>query len=406
MQRRKVTPPLRLTAYSSPTLNHVNDFQSFWLFLLGVSFGGVVAGVIVSRIRKRANEKNLQVQSMSDASAELLEVLSASAVVLNPSNVAVRATQAAMVMGLLRVRSLRHPELLALVERARESNGIESADLELSTGLRGANIFVNARATNLGDSNVLLLVEDRTEARRLDETRRDFIANISHELKTPIGAISLLSEAIKDAEGDPVMLEKFTKSLRKEAKRLAALVNDVIQLSRYQSVEMQSHVEMVDLAAVVEEAVERNAFKAEQKNIKINFLAPAGITVVGDQEMLIVALKNLIENAVIYSEENDTVGVGLRVNDDVAEIAVTDNGVGLDAEEQNRVFERFYRVDPSRSRETGGTGLGLSIVKHVALSHNGEVRVFSKPGVGSTFTLRLPLADKHIVVNESDRTKA
>jgi two-component system sensor histidine kinase SenX3 len=384
----------------------VNDFQSFWLFLLGVSFGGVVAGVIVSRIRKRANEKNLQVQSMSDASAELLEVLSASAVVLNPSNVAVRATQAAMVMGLLRVRSLRHPELLALVERARESNGIESADLELSTGLRGANIFVNARATNLGDSNVLLLVEDRTEARRLDETRRDFIANISHELKTPIGAISLLSEAIKDAEGDPVMLEKFTKSLRKEAKRLAALVNDVIQLSRYQSVEMQSHVEMVDLAAVVEEAVERNAFKAEQKNIKINFLAPAGITVVGDQEMLIVALKNLIENAVIYSEENDTVGVGLRVNDDVAEIAVTDNGVGLDAEEQNRVFERFYRVDPSRSRETGGTGLGLSIVKHVALSHNGEVRVFSKPGVGSTFTLRLPLADKHIVVNESDRTKA
>ena len=384
----------------------MNDFQSFWLFLLGVSFGGVVAGVIVSRIRRRGKEKNLQGQSMSDASAELLEVLSASAVVLNPSNVAVRATQAAMVMGLLRVRSLRHPELLALVERARESNGIESADVELSTGLRGANIFVNARATNLGDSNVLLLVEDRTEARRLDETRRDFIANISHELKTPIGAISLLSEAIKDAEGDPVMLEKFTKSLRKEAKRLAALVNDVIQLSRYQSVEMQSHVEMVDLAAVVEEAVERNSFKAEQKNIKINFLAPSGITVVGDQEMLIVALKNLIENAVIYSEENDTVGVGLRVNDDVAEIAVTDNGVGLDAEEQNRVFERFYRVDPSRSRETGGTGLGLSIVKHVALSHNGEVRVFSKPGVGSTFTLRLPLADKHIVVNESDRTKA
>jgi len=384
----------------------VNDFQSFWLFLLGVSFGGVVVGVIVSRISRRGKEKNLQGQSMSDASAELLEVLSASAVVLNPSNVAVRATQAAMVMGLLRVRSLRHPELLALVERARESNGIESADVELSTGLRGANIFVNARATNLGDSNVLLLVEDRTEARRLDETRRDFIANISHELKTPIGAISLLSEAIKDAEGDPVMLEKFTKSLRKEAKRLAAMVNDVIQLSRYESVEMQSHVEMVDLAAVVEEASERNSFKAEQKNIKINFLAPSGITVVGDQEMLIVALKNLIENAVIYSEENDTVGVGLRVNDDVAEIAVTDNGVGLDAEEQNRVFERFYRVDPSRSRETGGTGLGLSIVKHVALSHNGEVRVFSKPGVGSTFTLRLPLADKHIVVNESDRTKA
>jgi two-component system sensor histidine kinase SenX3 len=374
------------------------------LFVLGVVLGGIAAVAIVTRLRKRVNEKLHQGQSISDASTELLEVLSVSAVILNPSNVAVRATQAALAMGLLRVRSLRHAELLALVDRARESNGIESLDVEIDTGLRGASIFVNARATKLGDSNVLLLVEDRTEARRLDETRRDFIANISHELKTPIGAISLLSEAIKDAEGDPVMLEKFTKSLRKEAKRLASLVNDVIQLSRYQSVEMQSHAEMVDLAAVVEEAVERNAFKAEQKNIEIKFLAPAGITVVGDQEMLIVALKNLIENAIIYSEENDTVGVGLRVNEDVAEIAVTDNGVGLDAEEQNRVFERFYRVDPSRSRETGGTGLGLSIVKHVALSHNGEVRVFSKPGVGSTFTLRLPLADRNIVVNDSDRT--
>lgn len=374
------------------------------LFVLGVVLGGIAAVVIVTRLRKRVNEKLHQGQSISDASTELLEVLSVSAVILNPANVAVRATQAALAMGLLRVRSLRHAELLALVDRARESNGIESLDAEIDTGLRGASIFVNARATKLGDSNVLLLVEDRTEARRLDETRRDFIANISHELKTPIGAISLLSEAIKDAEGDPVMLEKFTKSLRKEAKRLASLVNDVIQLSRYQSVEMQSHAEMVDLSAVVEEAVERNAFRAEQKNIEIKFLAPSGITVVGDQEMLIVALKNLIENAIIYSEENDTVGVGLRVNEDVAEIAVTDNGVGLDAEELNRVFERFYRVDPSRSRETGGTGLGLSIVKHVALSHNGEVRVFSKPGVGSTFTLRLPLADRTIVVSDSDRT--
>jgi two-component system sensor histidine kinase SenX3 len=382
----------------------VNDFQGLLQFVLGLGLGGIAVGALVLRFTKRVNEKLRQGQSISDASTELLEVLSSSAVILNPSNVAIRATQGAVAMGILRARSLKHPELSALADRARNSNGIETTDVELSTGLRGASIFVSARATNLGDGNVLLLVEDRTEARRLDETRRDFIANISHELKTPIGAISLLSEAINDAEGDPVMLEKFTKSLRKEAKRLASLVTDVIQLSRYQSVEMQSHVELVDLAAVVEEAVERNAFRADQKNIKINFLAPAGVTVVGDQEMLIVALKNLIENAIIYSEENDAVGVGLRVNEDVAEIAVTDNGVGLDAEEQNRVFERFYRVDPSRSRETGGTGLGLAIVKHVALSHNGEVRVFSKPGVGSTFTLRLPLADRNIVVSDSDRT--
>ena len=382
----------------------MNDFQSWQPFLLGFVLGSILITWFLSVFRKRSAEKLDQGRSISDASIELLEVLSASALVLNQSNLAERATQGSLAMGLLRNRTLRHQELVSLANKARTSNGVESIDVELETGLRGNTIFITATATNLGDGNVLLLVDDRTEARRLEETRRDFIANISHELKTPIGAISLLSEAINDATGDPVALDKFTKSIRKEAKRLAALVTDVIQLSRYQSVEIRSNSELVELSGVVEEAVERNSFKADQKNIKVNFLAPEGIEVAGDREMLIVALKNLIENAIIYSDENDAVGVGLKVEKDVAEISVTDNGVGLDAEEQNRIFERFYRVDPSRSRETGGTGLGLSIVKHVALSHNGEVRVFSKPGVGSTFTLRLPLADRNIVVSDADRT--
>lgn len=382
----------------------MNDYQSWLGFALGFIVGAIVIGGLVSRVRKTVLEKFEQAQSLSDASTELLEVLAAAAVVVNGSNVAVRATQGGLAMGLLRNRSLIHDDLVELVNRARKSNAIEALDTELTTGLRHATIYVAARATNIGDGNVLLLVDDRTEAKRLDETRRDFIANISHELKTPIGAISLLAEAIADASDDPVALEKFTKSLSKEAKRLAGLVKDTIQLSRFQSAELQTSAELVDLSDVVEEAVERNAFRAERRNVKLNFLAPDGIRVIGDQEMLTVALKNLIENAIIYSEENDTVGVGLRVNGDVAEISVTDSGIGLDADEQKRVFERFYRVDPSRSRQTGGTGLGLSIVKHVALSHNGEVQVFSKPGVGSTFTLRLPLADTKIVVSESDRS--
>lgn len=384
----------------------MNSVEPWLLVTSGFLLGGLIVGGLVARVRSSVLEKFEQAQSLSDASAELLEVLAASAIVLNESNVAVRATQGAQAMGLLENRRLIHPDLSALATKARQSNAIEALDTELSTGLRGATIYVAARATNIGDGNVLLLVDDRTEAKRLDETRRDFIANISHELKTPIGAISLLAEAISDAAEDPTALAKFTKSLSKEAKRLAGLVKDVIQLSRFQSTEIQASAELVDLADVIDEAVERNAFRSERYNVKINAMAPRGVLVVGDQEMLTAALKNLIENAIIYSDEHDSVGVGLQVNGNLAEISVTDTGIGMSEEDQKRVFERFYRVDPSRSRKTGGTGLGLSIVKHAALSHNGEVSVFSKPGVGSTFTLRLPLADTKIVVSDSDRSLA
>lgn len=383
------------------------DNLQIWLWLgIGFALGAVIVGGTVLRVRQTVLDKFEQAQSLSDASAELLEVLSAAAVVLNPANVAVRATAGALAMGLLRNRELLHPELGNLVDQARQSGAIEALDTEIKTGLRNNSVFVAARATNIGDGNVLLLVEDRTEAKRLDETRRDFIANISHELKTPIGAISLLAEAIADASDDPETVKKFSKNLGKESKRLSNLVKDVIQLSRFQSAEIVTNAELVDLSTVISEAVERNSFRAERKNIKVRFLAPEGTEVIGDHEMLVVAVKNLIENAIIYSDEGETIGVGLKVGDGVAEISVSDTGIGIQQEDQKRIFERFYRVDPSRSRQTGGTGLGLSIVKHVALGHKGEVRVFSKPGVGSTFTLRIPLADTKIVVSETDRTSA
>lgn len=382
----------------------MNEINPWAVLLLGVILGAFLAWRLTGTATGRLSKEARQSQSLSFDSPEMLEMLASSAIVLSPSNTALRATPGAQVLGLLENRRLVHAPLQKLVDAARSSQNIESIEAELSTGLRANTVFVSARARNIGDGNVLLLVDDRTEARRLDETRRDFVANISHELKTPIGAISLLSEAIADASGDPVMIEKFTKSLSKEAKRLTGLVKDVIQLSRFQSAEIPKSAELVDLGDVIEEAAERNSFRAERNNVRINALAPRGITVIGDQEMLITAVKNLIENAIIYSDEMDTVGVGIQVNGNVAEISVTDTGLGISEEDQKRIFERFYRVDPSRSRQTGGTGLGLSIVKHVALSHNGEVSVFSKPGVGSTFTLRLPLADTKIVVNDSDRS--
>ena len=381
----------------------MNNTDAWLIFALGFGLGAVIVGGSVLRIRRNVLEKFEQAQSLSDGAAELLEVLSAAALVLNPANLAVRATQGALAFGLLHNRTLTSHDLVELVNKTRESNTIEALDTELTIGLSKDKVYITARAANIGDGNVLLIVDDRTEAKRLDDTRRDFIANISHELKTPIGAISLLAEALADAADDPEAVAKFSKSLGKESKRLSGLIKDVIQLSRIQSAEVVTNAEIVDLSTVVMEAVDRNSYRAENRGLKISYDAPEGIEVVGDPEMLTVAVKNLIENAIIYSDEGASVGVGLRSVDNVAEITVTDSGIGIAKAGQGRVFGRFYRVDPSRSRKTGGTGLGLAIVKHVALSHDGEVKLFSKNGVGSAFTLRIPRADKNVVVSESER---
>jgi two-component system sensor histidine kinase SenX3 len=243
----------------------------------------------------------------------------------------------------------------------------------------------------MDDDFIILVVEDRTEAKRLEETRRDFVENISHELKTPISSISLLSEALQVAVDNPEQVKKFAKNLQRESKRLGSLVKEIIQLSRIQGGDLAASVEPVDLSTVISEAVDLNQFLADSKNIKLTVNAPDGLVVLGDSELLTMALKNLIENAVVYSNADTQVGIGLREVDGFAEITVTDNGLGIPLDQQERIFERFYRVDPSRSRETGGTGLGLSIVKHAAINHGGDVNVFSRVGLGSTFTLRIPL---------------
>jgi two-component system sensor histidine kinase SenX3 len=217
------------------------------------------------------------------------------------------------------------------------------------------------------------------------------VANVSHELKTPIGAIGLLAEAIQGATDDSEMVKKFAESMQKESQRLANLVQELIQLSKVQGARVGENSTEVDLAAVITDAVDRNLLIAEQRNIRVMSSAESGTVVMGDYEMLVTAVRNLIENAIVYSNPASQVGIGLKVVDGVAEIAVTDSGLGISESDQKRIFERFYRVDPSRSRETGGTGLGLSIVKHVAANHGGEIRLFSQPGVGSTFTLRLPI---------------
>ncbi len=390
----------------SPSVNHVNtsittDFGHIAMIAIFVVIATVIATwYLIGFIKRKQPSQRMpiatQAQSIPDGAAEVLDVLATAGMVLDGSNTVLRATSGAQAYGLVQNRLLIHSELVDLVDRARESGNPEHIDTELTTGLRGEVVFVHARAARLGERYVMLLVDDRTESRRLEETRRDFVANISHELKTPIGAVSLLSEALQDAVDDPVMVKKFAANLQRESSRLASLVQDIIQLSRLQSAESVAKANQIDLSAVVAEAVERNHFLAETKRIRMKVDAPRGQMIYGDHEMLSTALKNLIENAILYSEEGSQVGVGLRTIDGIAEISVADNGVGIPLDEQPRIFERFYRVDASRSRQTGGTGLGLSIVKHVAMNHRGEVRLFSQPGLGSTFTLRLPVADNTV----------
>jgi two-component system sensor histidine kinase SenX3 len=355
-----------------------------------------VAGALIFWAFSRAVSGSAKVDGSqatpSATAADLLEVLASAGIMLNGSNTVIRATKNVQALGLIQNRVLAHQELIDLVDQCRLEGKPVEEDLYLATGLQSDEVWVSARAAILPDGNVLLTVEDETEAKRLEETRRDFVANISHELKTPIGAISLLSEALSDAADEPAIVRKFSDDLLKEAKRLTSLVQEIIQLSRLQSTDVIKNAQVIELADIIHEAVERNSVLADLRNVTISSDAAAGIRVLGDPEMLTIAVKNLVENAINYSDKGAQVGIGLRKKRGVAEIAVTDNGIGMTPEQQERIFERFYRVDPSRSRQTGGTGLGLSIVKHVAASHLGDIQVFSRPGLGSTFTLRLPIA--------------
>jgi two-component system sensor histidine kinase SenX3 len=341
--------------------------------------------------RRAARAAAAEFDAFETVAASVIDVIASAGVVLDQFNTVIRSTPGAVQLGLVQGRHLIHSSLVKLAEAARVHDGVQSLDVELETGLGREPAWVHARASKFADRYVMLVVEDRTEARKLEETRRDFVANVSHELKTPIGAIGLLAEAIQNATDEPEMVAKFTGSLIRESHRLGQLVQEVIQLSKVQGAKLQESAVDVNLAQVVADSVERNSLLAEQRNVKITTGEAPRLIIHGDYEMLTTALRNLIENAVVYSEPGSQVGVGLREVSGVAEISVTDSGIGIPESEHDRIFERFYRVDPSRSRETGGTGLGLSIVKHAAANHGGEVRLFSRPGLGSTFTLRLPI---------------
>ena len=236
----------------------------------------------------------------------------------------------------------------------------------------------------------VLYVDDQSEHARMEATRRDFVANVSHELKTPVGAMGVLAEALLAVADDPDTVRRFGSKVLAESNRLANMVGELIELSRLQGAERLPDLGAVDVDTVVAEAISRNKVAADNADIDVTTDEPSGFRVLGDQTLLVTALANLISNGIAYSPHGSTVSISRRRRGENIEIAVTDRGIGIARADQERVFERFFRVDKARSRATGGTGLGLAIVKHVAANHNGTIRLWSKPGTGSTFTLSIP----------------
>ncbi|MCX5392193.1 ATP-binding protein [Streptomyces sp. NPDC006482] len=370
------------------------------------AIAGVCTGVIAmlafrwsERDQARPTRTSLHTDAVLPPGVDtVLSVLRSSAVVLDESDSVVKASSAAYALGLVRGGKLAVEPMLNMARDTRRDGEIRQVELDLArrgTG-RGEALAVSARVAPLGSRLVLLLVEDLTEARRIEAVRRDFVANVSHELKTPTGALSLLSEAVMDASDDPEAVTRFAGRMQIEATRLTNLVQELIDLSRVQNDDPLEDSEPVSVDELVVEAIDRSRHTASTKQISMVSGGAADLRVWGSRGQLAAALGNLVENAVNYSPAHTRVGIAARKvaapGGDLIEIAVTDQGIGIPDKDKERVFERFYRVDPARSRATGGTGLGLAIVKHVAASHGGEVTVWSTEGQGSTFTLRLPEA--------------
>lgn len=379
---------------TAPKLDHV-DLLIVAVLTGIVGLGLGIAGILAFRFSERSRDAaDLHSEDdLPEGIAEVLAVLPSAAIVLDAGDDVVKASPAAYTFGLVRGHSLASAEMLGVVGRVRGRGLIEEIDLEQRRENSESVLrFLHARIAPLGTSFVLVLCDDQTESKRVDSVRRDFVANVSHELKTPIGAMSLLAEAVTDFSDDPAAVERFGGRMQRESKRLTQLVQEIIDLSRVQDHAAPATTEKISAAEVVEDAADRARTRAEGKSIHIEISPPKDLLVEGNYELLVNAVRNLIDNAINYSPDGTRVGVGVDLIDERVEISVTDQGIGMSDKDTERVFERFYRVDPARSRITGGTGLGLSIVKHIIATHGGDVRVWSRLGKGSTFTIVLPLA--------------
>ncbi len=360
---------------------------------------GVVAGVwlaprLAERRRKAATERS------GITVAEMLQQIVAHAslgiAVVDSYRDVVYLNERANELGLVHGKLL-DDEAWTAAQRALAGEDEVIFDLSVAKRAPGATrtelSAVRGYARLLSDEDsrfAVVIVDDQSEQARMEASRRDFVANVSHELKTPVGAMGLLAEALLASADDPEAVRPFAERVLVEANRLASMIGELIELSRLQGADPLPDLGVVDVDEVVNEAISRHKVAADNAEITITTDAPSGLRVLGDEPLLVTALANLVSNAIAYSPHGSPVSISRRRRDNFIEMAVTDRGIGIAPKDQLRVFERFFRSDKARSRATGGTGLGLAIVKHVAANHNGTITLWSQPGTGSTFTLAIP----------------
>ncbi|GAA5032902.1 sensor histidine kinase [Microbacterium fluvii] len=374
--------------------------------LLGVAIGASVAAILVAALRARERGRVQMSSAIPSGVTDVLHGLDDPAAVVDASSTVVAASDSARAFGVKEGGRLVVDDLRTLARQVRDSDTTANVTLRLkrkgATELR----LVAVRATRITPRLSLLVMRDITEHERVEQMRRDFVANTSHELKTPVGAVSLLAEAIDSAADDPDQVRVFAARLSAEAARLGQLSARIMDLSRLQSADQLLDQRAVSVDEIVASALEAHAIQADAGEVHVVRGGERGLHVQGDPQVLSDAVGNLLANAIAYSPRGASVGVGVKEVDGAVEIAVTDRGIGIAEADQERVFERFYRADQARSRRTGGTGLGLSIVKHAVQRHGGEVRLWSQPGNGSTFTIRLPLSGPPEELPASKRRKA
>lgn len=383
-----------------------------WGAVLGA--GGVVVvlvlvavtALVVTVVRRRRREAaSRQVVETTDPSHQVATVAQVMHFVLEASPLGIAVVdrrqdvvvenQRARDLGLIRDRVLI-PEVWRLAALVFDDGEHRDAVYRPRAERRGDrpvfSVAVSVSVlTSLDDRFVVVFAEDNSENVRMEAARRDFVANVSHELKTPVGAISLLVETMLEASEDPDAVAYFGEKLSGESHRMAEMISELIALSKLQGAEALPDPVPVDIDEVVDDAVARCRTAAEVRGTVLRTNAACGARILGDHQLLVTAVANLITNAVNYSPERTPVSVTRAVKGGSVVVRVTDHGIGIAPEDQKRVFERFYRVDKARSRGTGGTGLGLALVKHTAINHNGNISLWSRPGTGSTFSLELPL---------------
>jgi two-component system sensor histidine kinase SenX3 len=358
---------------------------------VGVAVGTRLSARVVRRRQRAATESTgITVAQMLQ---QIISLMPLGAAVVDSHRDVVYLNDRAKELGLVRDRQLDDQAWQA----AQQALNGEDVEFDLQPGKRAAagrsGISVHGQARLLSEEDrrfAVVFVHDQSDYARMEATRRDFVANVSHELKTPVGAMALLAEALLASADDSETVRRFAEKVLIEANRLGDMVAELIELSRLQGAERLPNVADVEVDSVVSEAISRHKVAADNAKIELRTDSPTGLRVLGDQTLLVTALANLVSNAIAYSPPGSPVSISRRRRGDNVEIAVTDRGIGIALEDQERVFERFFRGDKARSRATGGSGLGLAIVKHVAANHNGSIGVWSKPGTGSTFTLSIP----------------